>query len=37
MEGQSKLHDPSILLDRDLVLVTFNYRVGILGKCLVLK
>lgn len=31
IEGESKLHDPSILLDRDLVLVTFNYRVGILG------
>ncbi|CAH1394711.1 unnamed protein product [Nezara viridula] len=31
IEGDSKLHDPSILLDRDIVLVTFNYRVGILG------
>ncbi|XP_014289850.1 venom carboxylesterase-6 [Halyomorpha halys] len=31
MEGNSKLHDPSILLDKDIVLVTINYRVGILG------
>nr|UYG55602.1 carboxylesterase 2 [Arma chinensis] len=31
MEGQSKLHDPYILLDRDLVLVTINYRLGLLG------
>ena len=30
--GKSWDHGPSILLDRDVVLVTFNYRVGPLGK-----
>ena len=32
--GQDDLYGPHYLLDRDIVLVTFNYRLGPFGKSL---
>lgn len=31
IEGGSRLYYPNLFLDRDVVLVTFNYRLGSLG------
>lgn len=31
--GDSALYGAEKLLDRDVVVVTFNYRVGLLGNC----
>ena len=35
--GMSGMIGPTLLLDRDIVLVTFNYRLGPLGKLSVLS
>lgn len=32
MYGGSSVYDPSFLMDRDVVVVTINYRLGPLGK-----
>jgi hypothetical protein len=32
--GASYLWGPQYLLDKDIVLVTFNYRLGALGQCI---
>ena len=32
LSGEGALYQPNILLDRDVVLVTFNYRLGPLGE-----
>lgn len=29
--GDTELYGPELLLDQDVVLVTFNYRVGVFG------
>ncbi len=31
IEGGSRLYHPNLILDRDVVLVTINYRLGSLG------
>ena len=35
--GETDLFGPNYILDRDVVLVTINYRLGALGKFIVLS
>ena len=31
--GETDIYGPGYFLDRDIVLVTINYRLGVFGKC----
>lgn len=33
--GSSDLHGPEYILDEDVVLVTINYRLGVMGRYLI--